>query len=153
LQASLLVRHPETNVLLVNFDPMLLQVIREAECMHKLELEVPSAANVICLSQEKLRNNCDMLKSLLEENVALRAEIPSIFQAVMAPHLKKVDLIIQPGLTVLSWTSLNIEAYFHSIRKALRDLALLVKEVNDIREARIDSLLDEMGTMMLCDLP
>ncbi|XP_033097914.1 dynein heavy chain 5, axonemal-like [Anneissia japonica] len=62
LQASLLVRHPETNVLLVNFDPMLLQVIREAECMHKLELEVPSAANVICLSQEKLRNNCDMLK-------------------------------------------------------------------------------------------
>ncbi|XP_071944819.1 dynein axonemal heavy chain 8-like [Antedon mediterranea] len=153
LQASLLVRHPETNVLLVNFDPMLLQVIREAECMRKLDLEVPTAANVLCLSQEKLRKNCETLKTLKEENDSLRAKIPTIFQAVMAPHLKKVDLIMQPGLAVLTWTSLNIETYFHSIRKALKDLALLVKEVNDIREARIDSLLDEMGSMILCDLP
>lgn len=62
LQASLLIRHPETRQLLVNFDPMIYQVIRESECMLKLDLEVPEAAKVICLGQETLKKNFNSLK-------------------------------------------------------------------------------------------
>ena len=62
LQATLLIRHPETRELLVNFDPLILQVIRESECMLKLGLEVPEAARVVYLGQEKLKENCNALE-------------------------------------------------------------------------------------------
>jgi len=39
LQASLLVRHPETNKLYVNFDPMVMTLIKETDCMVKLDLQ------------------------------------------------------------------------------------------------------------------
>ena len=61
LQATLLIRHPETREMLVNFDPLILQVIRESECMLKLGLEVPEAARVIYLGQENLKENCNAL--------------------------------------------------------------------------------------------
>lgn len=62
LQATLLIRHPETKQLLVNFDPLLYQVMREAECMRKHDLEIPEAAHIICLGQEQLKENFNTLK-------------------------------------------------------------------------------------------
>ena len=62
LQATLLIRHPETKQLLVNFDPLLYQVMRESECMRKHDLEIPEAAHIICLGQEQLKENYNTLK-------------------------------------------------------------------------------------------
>ena len=69
------------------------------------------------------------LQMLLEEDRSTRAKIPVIFQQLMSPHTRKVDMAIQPGLTMLSWTSLNLQSYFTTIKVALRDLSLLIKQV------------------------
>ena len=47
LAASLLVRHPETKELYVNFDPQILGLIRETECLARLGLEIPPVAMAI----------------------------------------------------------------------------------------------------------
>lgn len=47
LQASLLVRHPETKELFVNFDTQILTMIRETECMSRLGLEIPQIAKTM----------------------------------------------------------------------------------------------------------
>jgi len=57
LQSSLLVRHPETKDLYVNFDPQILTLIREAECMSRLNLEVPAAAVDLRTRQHSLKNS------------------------------------------------------------------------------------------------
>ena len=59
---SLLVRHPETKDLLVNFDPAVTQLIRETDCMVKMEMEVPEAAKLVFQRQEKLKEHQDKLK-------------------------------------------------------------------------------------------
>lgn len=91
-----------------------------------------------------------------------------------------MDKAIQPGLTSLNWTSLNIEKYLNDIDKALGkkkktflwhshplrlsecqsccpvslvDLELLLDRVNDLVEYRIESVLQEMSSSMLCVLP
>lgn len=62
LQASLLVRDPETGQLLVNFDPQLVKLMRETECMMKINLEIPESAKLLFMNRSTLKNIADDLK-------------------------------------------------------------------------------------------
>lgn len=62
LQASLLVRSPETGQLFVNFDPQILTQIRETDCMTKMGLEIPPFATVIQQKQQILKQNYNQLQ-------------------------------------------------------------------------------------------
>ncbi|KAG7262553.1 hypothetical protein CRUP_029774 [Coryphaenoides rupestris] len=130
LQASLLVRSPETGELFVNFDPEILTQIREADRMSRMRLEL-----------------------MLSESCRVRSKIQGAFEHLVMPHVAKVDEAIQPGLTSLTWTSLNIDKYLDRINAALGDLELLMDRVNDLVEFRIDAVLQEMSATPLCVLP
>ena len=62
LQASLLVRHPETKELFVNFDPQILTLIRESECMVRLGLDVPFGAQTLLQKRQTIKNNYNRLQ-------------------------------------------------------------------------------------------
>ena len=153
LQVPILVRHPESRELLCNFDLHIYLVIRETECMRKLGLDVPEIANIISHSQDKLKKNHESLKLLLSEEAAIRAKIPSVFLPLMTPSLKKVDTVIRPGLVSLTWTSMNIQSYFADIKAALTTLDHLIKKVLDIKATRVDDVLQNISSTMLCELP
>ncbi|XP_044063801.1 dynein axonemal heavy chain 5 isoform X1 [Siniperca chuatsi] len=153
LQASLLVRSPETGELFVNFDPEILTQIREANCMTRMSLEIPPFAALLQQKQDSLKKNYNKLQLMLSENTRVRAKIQSAFEQLAMPHVAKVDEAIQPGLTSLNWTSLNIDKYLGRIDKALVDLELLMDRVNDLVEFRIDAVLQEMSGSTLCVLP
>lgn len=57
LNASLLVRHPETNQLYVNFDPQVLELIQESKCLQALKLEVPEMAKALIVKEEEIKSN------------------------------------------------------------------------------------------------
>ena len=61
LQASLLVRHPENSDLFVNFDPQILVMIRETECMARLGLEIPPVARTMRARQTEYKENYNAL--------------------------------------------------------------------------------------------
>ncbi|CAH1269411.1 DNAH5 [Branchiostoma lanceolatum] len=153
LAASLIVRHPETNELFVNFDPSILTLIKEAECMARLGLEVPHAAKGLRQKQGHFKELYNKLQLMLEENNRVRGQVPSAFQELIKPHLAKVDRILEPGLTMLSWTSINIDAYIEDVYAGIGVLELLITRVNDISAYRIDAVLQEMATTVLCELP
>ncbi|XP_050932031.1 dynein axonemal heavy chain 5 [Lates calcarifer] len=153
LQASLLVRSPETGELFVNFDPEILTQIREANCMRRMNLEIPPFAALLQQKQDSLKKNYNKLQLMLSENTRVRAKIQSAFEQLAMPHVTKVDEAIQPGLTSLNWTSLNIDKYLSRIDKTLVDLELLMDRVNDLVEFRIDAVLQEMSGSTLCVLP
>ena len=93
------------------------------------------------------------LQQLLVENARVRTKIPVAFESLMGPHLLKVDTVMSPGLTKLTWTSLNIDNYIHVVYDALAELELLMDRANDLVEFRIDSVLCEMAASLLCQLP
>ena len=90
---------------------------------------------------------------MLEENKRVRGKIPLAFEALMGLHLAKVDDVIEPGLTTLSWSSIQIPDYIRSVYKALGELELLMDRVHDVTEFRIDAILKEMASTVLCELP
>ncbi|XP_058868792.1 dynein axonemal heavy chain 5 isoform X2 [Acipenser ruthenus] len=153
LQASLLVKAPESGELFVNFDPQILTLMRETECMARMGLEIPPFARALQQKQDIFKKNYNKLQMILTENTRVRSKIQSVFEQLMVPHLAKVVDAIQPGLTSLNWTSLNIEKYLNRISKALAELELLTDRVNDLVEFRIDAVLQEMSSRALCKLP
>ncbi|XP_071095783.1 dynein axonemal heavy chain 8-like [Haliotis cracherodii] len=153
LQVPLLVRNPTTDTFLTNFDPYIFEVIKEAEYMLKLDLDVPDAAKLLIHSTEQLRTNLNKIQTLLDENTSLRSQIPNIFLVLLGPSLKKVDRAMQPGLVSHCWTSLSLPQFTARAYSALRDLRLVVKEVNDIKVTRIDKILTDVCDSLLCDLP
>jgi dynein heavy chain len=62
LQASLLVRHPDNKRLFVNFDPQIMTLIRETDCMVRLGLNVPFSAHTLLQKQNTLKKNYDKLQ-------------------------------------------------------------------------------------------
>ncbi|XP_062570723.1 dynein axonemal heavy chain 5-like [Saccostrea cucullata] len=155
LQVPVLVRYPQTpnGVLLVNFDPYIFEVIKESEYMIKMNLEIPEAAKILVHSRDTLKAHASQMKFLLDEDKALRAEIPPIFQTLLGPSLKRVDSVIRPGLISHTWTSLNLPTYFTQVKEALAELQIIVKQISDIKTTRIDLMLKEISETLLCDLP
>ena len=62
MQVSLLVRNKEDSSLLVNFDPSITQILREIDCMLKMELQVPEAAKAIYQRQDQLKEHQHKLR-------------------------------------------------------------------------------------------
>jgi dynein heavy chain len=57
LNSSLLVKDPETNEILVNFDPQVHELLKEAVYMQKMNLEISENARNLILQQPKIEGH------------------------------------------------------------------------------------------------
>ena len=82
LQASLLVRHPETKELYVNFDFQIFTMIKETNHMSQLGLEIPSIAKTMRAKELEYKNNYSALtvSSFLYLNFYLCPELRYVLQ-------------------------------------------------------------------------
>ncbi|XP_033111994.1 dynein heavy chain 5, axonemal-like [Anneissia japonica] len=153
LQSSLLIRHPETKQLFVNFDPQVLELIAETKHLVKMNLEVPEAAYELVMREEEIKAHFNMLTDVIKEYEGTKAQIPAVLQPLMHPYCKRIEDALEPGLTRLNWTSLSIDQYSVHIHEELTFMKRLVKQVTDLLECRIDAVLKEMACTALCYLP
>ncbi|MEJ1288061.1 hypothetical protein NN561_019090 [Cricetulus griseus] len=153
LQATLFVRHPETGKLLVNFDPKILEVVRETKCMIKMKLDVPEQAKRLLKLESKLKADKLYLQGLLQYYDDLCQEVPSVFVNLMTPRMKKVESVLRQGLTILTWSSLMLESFFHEVEFVLDMFNQLLKKINDLCEMHIDTVLKEIAKTLLISLP
>lgn len=121
--------------------------------MARLGLDIPPLARTMRAKQAEFKENYEALQMMLQENQRVRNMIPTAFEALMGPHTGKVDATIDPGLTILTWTSMNIKEYVQEVYTELQALELLMDRAHDVTEFRIDAVLKEMATTNLCQLP
>ncbi|XP_071801151.1 dynein axonemal heavy chain 5-like isoform X2 [Asterias amurensis] len=153
LNSSLLVRHPETKELFVNFDPQVLELIAEAKYLSKMNLEVPDSAGVLILKEAEIKANYVALVELLREYDRIVATIPNLVLPLMSPFRRRVEDALKPGLTSLNWTSLSLDQYISNTYKELGFLEHLTKQISDLLDCRIDQVLKDMSCTALCVLP
>ncbi|XP_064627182.1 dynein axonemal heavy chain 5-like isoform X2 [Lineus longissimus] len=153
LSASLLIKDTDTKKLFVNFDPLVFELLQEAKCLHGMNLEIPESASHLIIKEDSIKAMNVALKDTLIEYDRIVSEIPTIILPLMRPYTERVDEALKPGLTSLSWASLNLDNYLEGIRKALSFLERLSKQVQDILDCRIEEVLEDMSLTALCDLP
>ena len=153
LQATLIIRYDETKKLYVNFDPEIMQLIREAKCMDRVGIEIPESARIILLQEEKFKMYYNELLYVLKEHDRIISKIKPINKNLLNPHQEDLELKLLPGRVTLTWTSMNIDSYLQHVHQGLNKLEQLIINVNDIIENRIENNLKNISKVLLVSLP
>ena len=154
LQAPLIIRHPDDSKLYVNFDAEILQLIQEAKCLERLGLELPESARSVLRQEATFKSmNADLIHLLRHLNQRVLARVMPVLRPLLSPALADVDYRLRPGLTSLTWTSLNLDAYRMHVSTGIARLEELVRNVNDIVENRIERNLRAIARTLLVHLP
>jgi len=149
MQASLFVRHPTTNRLVVNLDKQILQLIRETKSMQKLRMEIPESAHLLCLQEANLLSYNNQLRQLAARYDEVLDRVPEVLATVLAPSVAKVDDFIKGGVTHLTWMSANLRPYLDGAYAALDSLDASLSAVDDVISKRINSNLAAISAQTL----
>ncbi|XP_029452717.1 dynein gamma chain, flagellar outer arm-like [Rhinatrema bivittatum] len=146
---TLLVRNPFTQQLMVNTDMRILQVIEETKWMMRFGIQIPEAAMLAFKQGEKFKLYRSHLEGMLQEYEQLQKNIPRCLTGLFTRHLEAMNHQFHPGLSALSWNSINIEGFLHQATAAVARLRSLVQEVSDIIEQIIEATLQKMASLDL----
>ena len=153
LHATLIIRHPTTGRLIVNFDREILLLIRETKCLMRVQVPVPEGARLVVLQEKKFKAFFNSLTFVLHRYEQVLERIIPTVVGLLKPHVADMERKLQPGMTTLTWTSMNIDGFLHSIQTGVANLAELVDKVHDLVNNRIDRNLKQVSNMVLVDLP
>jgi dynein heavy chain len=124
------------------------------ECNNfRLILAVPDVGQVLVFCKEKILNSYEVIKGLVERNDNIKSNIPPLFIPLIRLQLMKMEDAFRPGFSVITWTSTKIPEYCEEVTNVLDYIEMFVKEVKDMKEARIDEVLDAIATTSLVHLP
>jgi dynein heavy chain len=147
-----LVADPD-GVLYVNFDSQIIQLIKETRCMQRLGLELPDSVRNVCVKETAYKNLYNGLQHILQSKKQVLGRVSPLLRKAMQPHIDKLDRALQPGMTALTWTSLNLESYITGNHLQLAKLEELVDKLLDITECRIDTGIRKIAQLSLCEMP
>ncbi|XP_071450018.1 dynein axonemal heavy chain 8 [Hetaerina americana] len=163
LLGPMLIQHPKTHKYEVNFDHYVREVIRETECMWKFGLQVPDAPQLLTVQRKQLfatekENVNESLGVMAELGVKVKKDdsdegIPELFEPLMMDQIASIEKALRPGLSVINWTSTNIEEYCSNVEKAISSVEEFLKEVKDLQDARIYGIMEQMSTIDLVFIP
>jgi dynein heavy chain len=153
LQASVLVRDPESKEIKSNFDPKIYELLQETRKMFELKLELPEIAHTLTIIEPRLKKHQAFVAQMIGDYKSSVASIPEKVSALLTPALRKVDAVMEVGLSSLSWTSVNLDTYVKNVSDKLEEFKTLLAKVNDILEIRIYGVLQSIRETQLCQLP
>ena len=153
LQATLIVRHPETGNLLVNFDKEIMQLMRETKYLQRMGVDVPESAKMVLLQEEKFKHYYNQLSYALREYDRVVATAAPVCLEMLGPHLRDLENRLRPGMYSLTWTSMNIDGYLNRIHDGLARVEELIAKMNDVLENRVEANLKHVARTLFVNLP
>ena len=153
LQATLVIRHPVTDNLLVNFDREILQLIRETKSLQRVKVEVPDTARMVLVHEDKYKSYYNQLSFALTEYERIVGMVVPLMKPLLVSHFNDLENKIQPGMVLLTWQSMNIDNYLQRMHTGLSKFEDLLRKLNDILDHRIEGNLRIISKALLVELP
>ncbi|XP_052127393.1 dynein axonemal heavy chain 5-like [Frankliniella occidentalis] len=153
LLAESILRRDDDGTLCTNYNPYMQEVVRETECFWRMGLQVPEIAQVMAFCKKPLIDLLGSVTSLVRRYAEVRSTISRLFAPLMRAQLQDLEATIQPGLTTVMWTSLCANEFIKSVNTQLDHLEAFIKEVSDMKTARVDAALASLSDTVLVWLP
>jgi dynein heavy chain len=122
----------------VNLDLYVLQLIREAKCMVRMNCNIPETAKIILLQEEKFKNYYNELNFLVKEYKRIlsrmgRNEADNYFKA----HIKDLNLKLHPLKTTINWSSMNIDSNLTGVFQCIQRIEYAIDAFYEVLENRV----------------
>jgi len=119
----------------------------------RIGVEIPEGAKIVLLQEQKFKNYNQQLAFIVKERVRIVNKIRPNTRSLLAPHIDDLERRLRPGICSLSWTSMNIDGFLEHVHFGLAKLDMLIININDIMENRIENNLKSLSKTVLVDLP
>lgn len=108
---------------------------------------------MLVFCKEKLYHSYEIVFNLVEKNNKIRKDIPPLFLSLMRSHLLRMENAFMAGFSTITWTSMKIPEFCKDVNRVLKSVEIFLKEVKDMKEARIDEVLENLSYTSLVYLP
>jgi len=109
----------------VNFDPVLVRLLREVKYLQLLDIKVPERAAILYQKVNVYRSqtgNLDLIVSMYNE---ILSTLLPVEKPLLSDRIERINKTLQPGVDTLRWNAPNIDPF---ISQAM----VIVKEVDDL---------------------
>lgn len=148
LQSTVLVEHPKTHRLYVNFDQRITELCHEVKLLQMLRVPeklIPESAKSITLHEITLSKYKDQLVELINQIESLNESINCDCKELMKPLLTKLQKRVQPLLVSVCWTSMNLQEIITKVKSQVDIVNETNSIVRDIMKNRINKYLREIS--------
>ncbi|GAB1598225.1 dynein axonemal heavy chain 10 isoform X2 [Argonauta hians] len=114
---------------IVDFDPLLLEIISETKYMEQLGFSVPELARNVALQEEKYIRYTENLTNMLKHYYDILATLDSAEISILEEHLKELENIIYSGSKRLNWNSLSIRDFTSRCESSITKFESLVNQI------------------------
>ncbi|EZA60758.1 Dynein heavy chain 5, axonemal [Ooceraea biroi] len=153
LKRPLLVVDEKSAKVKVNLENRVVLLLREADCLAKINLEIPIVALTILAKRDYFTLVTDSLQLMIEEFVCTAKRVKLEVRPLLLPHLVCVASLLEPGLTILTWTKPDWKDFCQNTKEQIKTFDILITRVHDVYDNRILQVLESMQKVTLHTLP
>ncbi|GIY53760.1 dynein heavy chain 5, axonemal, partial [Caerostris darwini] len=150
LLANIIDEDVDTQEMVLNNNEQLFVLIREADLMSQMSLEVPPVAKTALYQQKKLKQHKNCLEKLLKRHKELRNLSREELIPLLEIHLEILDNVLKPGMTTITWSSLNIDSFLEKYSECVAHIESLFDRLCKILNHRVDETLSQVAEVELC---
>ncbi|KAM9259890.1 dynein axonemal heavy chain 10 [Cariama cristata] len=126
---------------IVNFSPVLQEIITETKYMGQLGFPVPEIARYVELQEEKYLRYTDRLENMLDRYHKLMGTLNDAEAKLLDDHIQELWRVFRSGHRRLNWNSLGIGDFIVQCTQAIRKFELLVHRIHNNSEDISNKLL------------
>lgn len=124
----------------VNLEERISLLIREADCLAKLNLQIPIVALTILAKKNYFTLITNSLQSMIKELIFTSRRVKLEVRPLLLPHLVRVVSLLEPGLTSLNWTNPKWKEFYENTKEQIKEFDILITRVHDVYDNRYQFL-------------
>ncbi|KAM6052185.1 dynein axonemal heavy chain 10 [Chlamydotis macqueenii] len=126
---------------IVNFSPILQEIIIETKYMEQLGFPVPGLARHVALQEDRYFRYRNGLKNMLDRYQKLMATLNEAETKLLDDHIKELWRVLKSGHRRLNWNSVGIGDFIVQCTQAIRKFESLVHQIHNNSEDISNKLL------------
>ncbi|NXI97836.1 DYH10 protein, partial [Psophia crepitans] len=126
---------------MVNFSPILQEIIIETKYMEQLGFSVPETAKYVALQEDKYLRYKNRLQTMLDRYHKVMGTLNEAETKLLDDHIQELWRVFKSGHRRLNWNSLGIDDFIVRCTQAIRKFESLVHQIHNNSEDISNKLL------------
>lgn len=115
----------------VNFDPILVRLLREVKYLQLLDIPVPERAAMLYKKVDVYRTQTGNLDIIVDMYNGILATLLPVEKPLLSSRIDSMNKSLRPGIEDLKWNSQNIDPFIKEAMSIVQDVDELVKKMKE----------------------